>query len=70
MILLEDALKRINEELSAKQFVEKIKKGYYHFERSQHTEVDYKDNKEERDTKYVHDFTKSDMFKVIKANLN
>lgn len=40
--------------------------GYYRFDRSQNTEVNYCEMKEQRDTEAIKAFVKSDLFKSIK----
>lgn len=52
----------INSEESAKRFEEKLKSGFYKKDRSRNTEVDYTKEKQDRDTKAVEEFTKTNIF--------
>lgn len=63
-------MKRINEQESAKQFVERLRSGYFPVERSQNTELSYKDAKEARDTEFVRAFTQSALFDSLNKKLN
>ncbi len=56
---------RINEVESAKKFYERVKSKVYTIERSFNSEVDYKEEKEKRDTIAVKRFTGSKLFKEI-----
>ena len=59
-------MNRINEEESANAFIEKLSNGYYKYDRSQNTEVDYAKEKEERDTNAVKQFLNSKLFCSLK----
>lgn len=55
-------MKRLNENESADIFVQKVCGGYYNYERSVNTEVDYQKEKEERDTSAVKEFVGTNVF--------
>lgn len=59
-------MKRINEKEAAAAFVAKLSDGYYAYDRSQNTEVDYCNEKEQRDTDAVKSFVKSRLFDSLK----
>ncbi len=59
-------MKRINEEESAKVFIQKLSNGYYQYDRSQNNEVDYCEVKEKRDTDAVKSFVQSKCFETLK----
>ncbi len=61
-------MKRINESVAADQFIERVYDGFYKLDRSKNTEVNYKAEKEERDTVAVKEFVKTNMFLQI-ANM-
>ena len=52
----------INSEESTKRFEEKLKSGFYRKDRSRNTEVNYTKEKQERDTKAVEEFTKTEIY--------
>lgn len=58
-------LKRINEENAAEKFYEQLFDGYYKYDRSVNTEVDYSAEKEQRDTNAVKEFINSDFFNSL-----
>ncbi len=57
---------RINEAEAANNFVERIKKGFYNYERSTNTEVVYQIEKEQRDTNAVKEFVNTEVFAKLK----
>lgn len=59
-------MKRINEKEAAATFITKLADGYYPYDRSQNTEVDYCKEKEQRDTDAVKGFVKSRLFDSLK----
>lgn len=56
---------RINETESAQKFIMRVRSKEYPIERSYNNEVDYKNEKEQRDTAAVKRFTLSQAFKGI-----
>ncbi len=56
---------RINETESAKKFIKRVQSKEYIIDRSYNTEVNYKKEKEKRDTAAVKRFTQSKAFKGI-----
>ena len=56
---------RINETESAQKFIMRVRSKEYPIERSYNNEVDYKNEKEQRDTVAVKRFTLSQAFKGI-----
>ena len=56
---------RINETESAQKFIMRVRSKEYPIERSYNNEVDYKNEKEQRDTSAVKRFTLSQAFKGI-----
>lgn len=52
-------MKRINEALASKYYLNALKTGKYSMERSINTEVNYKEEKSNRDSKYVQEFLKN-----------
>jgi len=62
-------MKRINETESARAFIEKVNGGFYSYDRSINTEVDYPQYKEDRDTVAVKEFATTSVFaKFVKKN--
>lgn len=57
---------RINEADAAKAYVEKLREGGYPIERAKNDAVDYRIEKEQRDTDAVRAFTKSTLFQQFK----
>lgn len=60
-------MERINEEESAKVFMERLTNGYYSYDRSQNNEVNYSEEKERRDTESVRSFLNSNLFNCLKG---
>ncbi len=50
---------------SKKEFIERLKNGYFELNRSSNTEANYSKTKESRDTKAVCNFLSTDLFKEI-----
>lgn len=60
-------MKRINEELAAKEFIESLKTSdKFAYNRSLNTEVDYSREKEQRDTRAIKDFLNSYLLEELK----
>lgn len=57
---------RLDEEKTANEFIKKLSGGFYSYERSVNTEVDYESVKEERDTRAVQEYLESDLFNLLK----
>lgn len=57
---------RVNVQEETRIFGEKLRGGYFAQERSQNTEVDYAQEKEQRDTEAVKAFTQTESFEYIK----
>lgn len=57
-------------EAATARFEKKIKEGFFARDRSQNTEVDYKLEKQDRDTQAVKDFVRTDMFKELLNGCN
>lgn len=57
---------RINESEAAEKFVSDATKGYYSHDRSKNTEVNYREEKEQRDTQAVKKAVKSSLFKTVR----
>lgn len=59
-------MKRINEEDAANVFLDQLKNGYYKYDRSKNTEVNYAEKKEKRDTDAIKSFLTSPLFNKLK----
>lgn len=57
---------RVNVQEETKLFGEKLRSGYFSTDRSKNNEVDYAEQKEQRDTLAVKEFTKTESFNYIK----
>jgi aminoglycoside phosphotransferase len=51
----------IDVEASTKRFMERLRSGYFEVKRSQNDEVDYTEEKQQRDTQAVYDFLATDL---------
>ena len=54
---------------AAKEFLTKLASGHYRYDRSVNSEVNYRDEKEDRDTDAVKAFTQSALFSSLKSRL-
>ena len=59
-------MKRIDEAAAAKAFIAKLSSGDYPLERAKNCAVNYSEEKEDRDTQAVKEFTKSALFLEFK----
>lgn len=57
---------RINEQEAAEKIITDALDGYYGYDRSQNTEVNYQEEKEQRDTDAVRTFVNSSLFNMIR----
>ena len=57
---------RINEQEAAEKIISDALNGYYGYDRSQNTEVNYQKEKEQRDTNDVRNFAKSSLFNKVR----
>lgn len=59
-------MKRIDEEKASENFVAKLAAGHFPCDRSVNFEVNYRNEKEQRDTDAVKAFVRSELFRHIK----
>lgn len=57
---------RINEQDAAEKIITDALDGYYGYDRSQNTEVNYREKKEQRDTDAVRTFVNSSLFQMVR----
>ncbi len=57
---------RINEQEAAEKIISDALNGYYGYDRSQNTEVNYQEEKEQRDTAAVKTFVNSSLFNKVR----
>ena len=57
---------RINEEEAANKFIADATDGFYRYDRSQNTEVNYSEEKEQRDTEAVKNAVNSSLFSMVR----
>ncbi|MDE5605362.1 MAG: hypothetical protein K2I73_07255 [Eubacterium sp.] len=57
---------RINEQKAAEKIISDALNGYYGYDRSQNTEVNYQEEKEQRDTAAVRNFVNSSLFNKVR----
>lgn len=63
-------MERVDEATNAaEEFLTKLASGYYRYDRSVNSEVNYRDEKEDRDTEAVKAFTQSILFSSLKSRL-